>query len=267
MAMDSSTCMNSTSSVKVESNSSSIDNQQQQKLQWTRLALLSSGGALAASLLALSTSAICPGSPSSLSSFGSLPALGINGSLIRRWFCPMVTSLDPWAFVWISYPTSTEEHSAVLFSKGIKDVQFILGWILVLGFMQKCVGYLLGRLYHSVVLSGGAGGGKKTSSSDSDSNESVEEELSKFKEQAFLFIYYTLSLSVGLYIYSQSKYYPMWEKSREFWTDYPLAQLDGWVKTYYLIQAAFWLQQLSTFLFFTAPHERRKDHYAMGKCV
>ena len=146
----------------------------------------------------------------------------------------------------------------------VDDVQFIAGWIVVLAAVQRVSGWLLAALYRHV---NGAGGGSASGNhSPAQQSESDSGDLAKFKEQAYLFVYYTLSLAVGLYIYAQSKYYPILQNSRELWTDYPLAQLDALIKSYYLVQAAFWLQQLGTFLFFTARHERRKDHWAMGTC-
>jgi very-long-chain ceramide synthase len=43
------------------------------------------------------------------------------------------------------------------------------------------------------------------------------------------------------------------------WTDYPVRQLDGVFKWYYLVQTAFWLQQI----FVINIEERRKDHVQM----
>ncbi len=48
-----------------------------------------------------------------------------------------------------------------------------------------------------------------------------------------------------------------------FWSDYPIITLPLHVKLYYLIQAAFWIQQLIRLAFFTPAEERRKDHGQM----
>lgn len=46
---------------------------------------------------------------------------------------------------------------------------------------------------------------------------------------------------------------------QELWTDWPLKEITGLFKWYYLAQFAFWLQQI----FVLNIEERRKDHYQM----
>lgn len=53
-----------------------------------------------------------------------------------------------------------------------------------------------------------------------------------------------------------SKY---WLNMDELWTDFPLQEVDGLFKWYYLAQFAFWLQQI----FVLNIEERRKDHVQM----
>jgi hypothetical protein len=45
----------------------------------------------------------------------------------------------------------------------------------------------------------------------------------------------------------------------ELWTNYPLTQIDGLTKWYYLVQFAFWLQQIVV----VNIEERRKDYHQM----
>lgn len=52
---------------------------------------------------------------------------------------------------------------------------------------------------------------------------------------------------------------PYWMNLTQLWTDWPLRELDGTFKWYYLVQYAFWLQQI----FVLNIEERRKDYHQM----
>ncbi|PHH67300.1 hypothetical protein CDD81_110 [Ophiocordyceps australis] len=80
--------------------------------------------------------------------------------------------------------------------------------------------------------------------------------LTRFSEQAWLFIYYAVFWTLGMYIYSKSPYYL---NMKGLWTDWPKRELDGLVKGYILAQWAFWLQQIIVINI----EERRKDHWQM----
>src|SRR2546430_9829584 len=54
----------------------------------------------------------------------------------------------------------------------------------------------------------------------------------------------------------RSKY---WLNLRELWTDFPERQTDGLFKWYYLVQYAFWIQQILV----VNIEERRKDYHQM----
>ena len=53
-----------------------------------------------------------------------------------------------------------------------------------------------------------------------------------------------------------SKY---WLNLKELWTDFPTRSMTGLLKWYYLVQLAFWLQQIVV----VNIEERRKDHWQM----
>ncbi|RDA89262.1 hypothetical protein CP532_0531 [Ophiocordyceps camponoti-leonardi (nom. inval.)] len=80
--------------------------------------------------------------------------------------------------------------------------------------------------------------------------------LTRFSEQAWLFIYYSIFWSIGMYIYSTSPYFL---NLRELWTGWPVRQIDGLSKAYILAQLAFWLQQMLVINI----EDRRKDHWQM----
>ncbi|KAF5717757.1 sphingosine n-acyltransferase lac1 [Fusarium mundagurra] len=80
--------------------------------------------------------------------------------------------------------------------------------------------------------------------------------LTRFSEQAWLMVYYTVFWPWGVYIYCTSPHYMSME---DLWTDWPNRELDGLMKAYLLCQWAFWLQQMIVINI----EERRKDHWQM----
>lgn len=78
----------------------------------------------------------------------------------------------------------------------------------------------------------------------------------RFAEQAWSVSYYSISFSIGLYITLNS---PYWGDMRELWAEYPQIESDGFFKAYYLVEMAFWLQQV----FVLNIEARRKDFWQM----
>ncbi|KAI9676122.1 MAG: sphingosine N-acyltransferase lag1 [Caeruleum heppii] len=78
----------------------------------------------------------------------------------------------------------------------------------------------------------------------------------RFAEQAWLLLYYGVFWSLGMFIFYRSDY---WLNTREMWTDWPNREMDGLFKWYYLVQFAFWLQQIVV----VNIEERRKDYHQM----
>ncbi|KAI9811574.1 MAG: sphingosine N-acyltransferase lag1 [Thelocarpon impressellum] len=78
----------------------------------------------------------------------------------------------------------------------------------------------------------------------------------RFAEQAWILIYYCVFFSLGLHIYQRSGY---WLNLRAMWTDWPDRTMDGLTKFYYLVQYAFWVQQIIV----VNIEERRKDYHQM----
>src|ERR1700743_1521191 len=52
---------------------------------------------------------------------------------------------------------------------------------------------------------------------------------------------------------------PYWMDLAQMWVDWPVRELGGTFKWYYLVQYAFWLQQI----FVLNIEERRKDYHQM----
>ncbi|KWU41730.1 longevity assurance proteins LAG1/LAC1, partial [Rhodotorula sp. JG-1b] len=79
----------------------------------------------------------------------------------------------------------------------------------------------------------------------------------RFAEQGWLLVYYTLSWSIGLYINQTSPYKSL--NTYHFWKGYPHIALPALTKWYYLVQTAFYLQQILVINL----EARRKDYYQM----
>ncbi|KAF5989783.1 hypothetical protein FBULB1_628 [Fusarium bulbicola] len=78
----------------------------------------------------------------------------------------------------------------------------------------------------------------------------------RFKEQAWMVVYYATCWSVGTYIYASSSY---WLDLQAMWTNWPNREISGLMKIYMLAQLAFWLQQMIVI----NTEKRRKDHWQM----
>lgn len=78
----------------------------------------------------------------------------------------------------------------------------------------------------------------------------------RFAEQAWSVFCASISFLFGLYIALHS---PYWDNLREVWAGYPQIE-NGWLfKAYYLVEMAFWIQQV----FVLNIEERRKDFWQM----
>ncbi|KAK8062043.1 sphingosine n-acyltransferase lac1 [Apiospora phragmitis] len=85
---------------------------------------------------------------------------------------------------------------------------------------------------------------------------SKKKEITRFSEQAWLLVYYFVFWPLGWYIYSTSPYYL---NMQELFANWPIRELSGVSKAYFLAQWAFWLQQVLVINI----EERRKDHWQM----
>ncbi|KAF2134715.1 longevity assurance proteins LAG1/LAC1 [Dothidotthia symphoricarpi CBS 119687] len=80
--------------------------------------------------------------------------------------------------------------------------------------------------------------------------------LDRFKEQAWLVVYYTGSWSLAMYIMYHSDF---WLNLPAVWEGWPFREIDGLFKWYYLVQLAFWIQQLLV----VNIEEKRSDYAQM----
>ncbi|KAF1999048.1 longevity-assurance protein-like protein [Amniculicola lignicola CBS 123094] len=80
--------------------------------------------------------------------------------------------------------------------------------------------------------------------------------LTRFKEQAWLVCYCTCFWSLGMYISYNSDF---WFNLKGMWTGWPFREISGLCKWYYLVQWAFWIQQILV----VNIEEKRKDYTQM----
>ncbi|RLV89127.1 Sphingosine N-acyltransferase lag1 [Spathaspora sp. JA1] len=78
----------------------------------------------------------------------------------------------------------------------------------------------------------------------------------RFAEQSWSFVYYSVSLAYGCYLYWTSPYF---NNMAQVFINWPNHTLYANLKMYYLISTGFWLQQI----FVLNIEQHRKDHYQM----
>ncbi|KAF7325697.1 Longevity assurance proteins LAG1/LAC1 [Mycena kentingensis (nom. inval.)] len=78
----------------------------------------------------------------------------------------------------------------------------------------------------------------------------------RFGEQTYAFVYYSAASLWGLHVMRQLPTW--WYNTSAFWTDYPHWAMLPHLKAYYLVQAAYWVQQVLVLLL--RLERPRKDH-------
>ncbi|KAL9028853.1 MAG: hypothetical protein Q9196_002840 [Gyalolechia fulgens] len=131
--------------------------------------------------------------------------------------------------------------------KGRRKRKYALGWddsflvaywvVVFCGFRAVVIDYILTPLAQLVGLE-------------------KKKEKTRFAEQAWVLIYDSVFWSLGMYIMYRSNY---WLDTRQLWANWPDREMDGLFKWYYLVQFAFWIQQIIV----VNIEERRKDHWQM----
>lgn len=137
-------------------------------------------------------------------------------------------------FIYLShYNEETGEFRA-----GWNDAWMVAFWILIFTFLRAVI------LEYVLTPLGQLGGisGKKS--------------LTRFAEQGWLLLYYSVFWPVGMFILYNSDYLTNFNN---LWTNWPNRELGGIQKWYILAQYAFWLQQIMVINI----EQRRKDHWQM----
>ncbi|KAF9966340.1 sphingosine N-acyltransferase lag1 [Mortierella alpina] len=206
-------------------------------------------------------------------------------AVIRKWSPKQAESFDPnqaWSSlalalqykaVSVDPATGTEQ---VLYGKGWDDLYMILVWVMIWTALREAamtfVFIPLGQYFgvgenlkkskkapSSVPKASGNGETGTTMSSEMKVKRKQEEharqgKLLRFAEQGWLVLYDGCMWTFGMCLLYNSQY---WSDTSYYWRDYPKTQLDATMKWYYLVQFAFWLQQL--LLAILGIEKRRKD--------
>ncbi|KZT12481.1 longevity assurance proteins LAG1/LAC1 [Laetiporus sulphureus 93-53] len=154
---------------------------------------------------------------------------------------------NPFApLLFISHPVppspttlSTPEHPR--YAKGYLDLVFIAYYIVFWSFFRQVVTLYLCRSIANFF------GIKK------------EAKLARFGEQGYAMVYFAIMGAWGARIMSQLPTW--WYRTEYFWIDYPHWEMTPELKRYYLMQAAYWCQQLIVLLL--NLEKPRKDYYEL----
>ncbi|KAG0142312.1 hypothetical protein CROQUDRAFT_662675 [Cronartium quercuum f. sp. fusiforme G11] len=127
-------------------------------------------------------------------------------------------------FILISYPLPLESDETYhKYGKGSKDVLFLSFYIIVFSFIRQTITEYLIKPYSSWL---GLRGTKQQ----------------RFIEQGYAVFYWGSATIIGLSV--MSKQPTWWYNTAEFWKSYPHYRMEPSVKTYYLLQFSYWLQQM-----------------------
>lgn len=136
------------------------------------------------------------------------------------------------------FQLSYHNPSTGKYTLGQDDIFMVSYWIIVLtGLRAAVMDYVLAPIAQA------AGVEKK--------NHQV-----RFTEQAWVLIYSSVFFSLGMFLMYHSNY---WLDLRQLWAGWPDRELSGLFKWYYLVQFAFWVQQILV----VNIEKRRKDHIQM----
>ncbi|KAI8967638.1 TLC domain-containing protein [Mycotypha africana] len=138
--------------------------------------------------------------------------------------------------VYLSYRVKHE--NAVMYDKGPDDLYFVGFWVVAFTFLRA---FVMRFIFHPLARLFDVKSYAKRQ---------------RFAEQASMFTYYTVFWTFGMNIMYHS---PHWFDSSQYWIGYPHILMSKRMKLYYLMQFAFWIQQLYTIHI----EKRRKDHFAM----
>ncbi|CAG8772803.1 6626_t:CDS:2, partial [Gigaspora rosea] len=127
-------------------------------------------------------------------------------------------------FLFISYPIyKSEIDGTVLYGKGYWDLAFISFWVIAFTFIRESI---MLYILKPIAIMGGIKSNRK---------------LLRFMEQGYVTIYYIIAASVGVTIMYNSPY--GFYETRQLWIGYPHYEMTHLLKSYYLVQLSYWLQQ------------------------
>ncbi|KAI1259075.1 TLC domain-containing protein [Xylariaceae sp. FL1019] len=142
-------------------------------------------------------------------------------------------------FIFPSYKIPSPSDSPITYGKGPLDILFVGFYVLVLSFTRE---FIMHELLHPLAISLGI-------------PPTAKSKLARFKEQMYAAVYTGFSSPLGMYVMYKS---PTWYfDTKGMYKGYPHKSHEGVMKFYYLLQAAFWVQQALVMLL--GLEKRRKD--------
>ncbi|EKM55309.1 uncharacterized protein PHACADRAFT_120551 [Phanerochaete carnosa HHB-10118-sp] len=178
---------------------------------------------------------VVPSSSLKLLLIGAL--LWANWKLLAPWVAQELNNpFEPLLFVSHRIPDSPPEDPR--YQKGCFDLVFIAYYIIFWSFIRQSFTIYIAR------PAGHWFGIKKMT------------KLDRFGEQTYAVLYFGVMGSWGLRIMSQLPTW--WYRTEYFWIDYPHWDMKPELKRYYLMQAAYWCQQLLVLLL--GLEKPRKDY-------
>ncbi|GAA5829344.1 hypothetical protein JCM11251_005014 [Rhodosporidiobolus azoricus] len=121
-------------------------------------------------------------------------------------------------------PLGSADGSTQRYAKGAHDFLFLVFYIFVFSFLrQATTEWVLRPLAGRLGLKG-------------------ESKVARFLEQAYAAVYFSASSGFGMYVMHRQPTW--WYRTEYFWLGYPHRRMDGPLKAYYLLQFAYWLQQM-----------------------
>jgi len=155
----------------------------------------------------------------------SLRLINVIGLLWLGCFLAKVP--NPFASMFhISYALAMEPEDAGVqrYGKGPKDLLFLAFYIIVFSLVRQTMVIYVVR---PLAIKCGIRGQRK---------------IERFTEQGYALFYWSSSSIIGLYVMSQQPTW--WYRTEAFWLEYPHWRMRGVLKTFYLLQLSYWLQQL-----------------------
>ncbi|BGP13495.1 hypothetical protein JCM10213_000697 [Rhodosporidiobolus nylandii] len=132
--------------------------------------------------------------------------------------------LTPLLFISYPLPHEARDGPDQRYGKGPLDLAFLSFYIIVFSFVRQSITeYLIRPLARNLGLKS-------------------ESKVVRFMEQAYAVVYFSASGAFGLYV--MSKQPSWWYDTKHFWLEYPHWRMDGVLKSYYLLQFSYWLQQM-----------------------
>ncbi|KAI5961642.1 lag1 [Candida pseudojiufengensis] len=142
-------------------------------------------------------------------------------------------------FIHLQNKVGINEQGIDIYDISIDDTYYVINWVITVTFlrsflMKYCFEPFASKFCHIY----------------------SRKAKTRFAEQSWSFVYYSLSFIYGVYLYLDTPYF---NNLDQIYINWPNFLMDGKFKSYYLVSMAFWLQQI----FVLNIEKPRKDHYQM----